>query len=391
MKKNKLAILLFFLVSVSVFSFEGGGLVKTGLGFDLKNFKGEKEASSGLTNKEGISLWAKQAMDKNDMYHFSIQGSYLFKLSKGIKPNTKPSLQHILDIDLLKFSFLLPTKNSDLKIELGRYGLADITGQVFNQNVDGFFLSYESYKNLNFFSYFSLGYTGLLNSYTNPMNLTYIKPKKKTKLYNLSPSMIALTGLFTMPIGEYQHTINFELNSFMQTKKDGLMKNYFTFMANGPIYSNLFFILSTTGELRVKGNKGGLGMALNADMAYYLYNKSVKLGLKTQWFSGGKFYFDAMTGINTSKVIFVAPSDLWKTSLYTSIKPIDDLFIGFDVSVLCDGKKLESEKFYSGTEFNLALNYVLLSDIYMGMDAGVFLDNKGSVDTKINLKAMLSF
>ncbi len=391
MKKNKFAIILFFLLSVSAFSFEGGGLIKTGLGFDLKKTKGSEKIIWGLNNYEGISLWAKQAMDKDEKYFFNIQASYLFKLNKNMEPSKKLVMEHILDLDLLKFSFLLPTKDSDLKIEFGRYGLADLTGLIFNQNIDGFFISYESHKKLNFYTYFSIGYTGLLNSYTNPMNFMPTSNKKVSKIYNLSPSVVALTGLFTIPLGEYQHTINLELNSFVQTKKGAKSRNYFTFMVNGPIYSNLFFILSTTGELRVKGNKGGLGMALNADMAYYLYNKSVKLGLRTEWFSGGKFYFDSMTGINASKVIFVAPSDLWKTSLYTSIKPVEDLFLGFDVSVLCAGKKVASQKFYKGTEFNFDMKYVLLSDIYMGLDTGVFLDNKGSVDTKINLKAMLSF
>ncbi len=384
MKRTKIAVILFFAIAVAGFCFEGGGLVKTGIGFDI-NKKSNANNTVDFNHHDGISLWAKQNIDKDAKYNFSIQGSYLFNLSKLIAPNKKNSeFQNILDIDLLKFSFLIPLKDSDIYMDAGRFGISDITGSILNQNLDGFLLSYESYKKMNFSTHFAIAYTGLLNAYTNPM---YGVPGK-TQLYALAPGYIALNGLFHIPLGKYRHAVNLEANSFIKPTNNVVSKTYFTALFNGPIYSSLFFIVSGTGEL-VTNSVGISGnFAVTADIAYYFYERAGKVGVKTQWFSKN---FQTFTVTNTSKVKTVLAKDLWKTNLYFSIKPITDLTLATSFNIFCKGSKNSGKSIYEGFEWDFSTAYALLSDIYMGFDCGVFIDSKKVIDTNIKLKAMLSF
>ena len=156
MKKVKLFIFLFLIIALNLSAFEGGGMLKTGLGIDLGKNK------TNLSHFDSLSLWAKQNLDKEGNYNFAIQSSYLFNLKKPIKPEGASNLDHILNLDMLKFSFLVPIGNDSLTIDAGRYNISDITAVILNQNIDGVYIAY---KKTNFAAYFNLGYTGLLNSY----------------------------------------------------------------------------------------------------------------------------------------------------------------------------------------------------------------------------------
>ncbi len=392
MKKNKIAIIFLFVTVLSAFAFEGGGLVKSNIGSEINknHVKGSKIAFN-LKNSDGLTLWAKQNMDKDGNFNFGIQASYLFKLSKKFKPvSEKAVIKNILDLELFKFAFLLPTKEGDLKIEFGRYNMSDSTSLIMNQQLDGFFISYNSHKKMNITTHFSLAYTGLLNSYTTPIVGTFAK-KKQTKIYNLAPGFIATNALVNIPLGRHNHSISVELDSFIQTKAKGLAKNYLTVLFNGPIYSNLYFIASGTGVLRAKSSKVSGGGSVSGDIVYYFTKLSSKVGVKSQWFSGGANYFTPFTYTSVSKMKSKLAKDIWKTSIYASLKPVDDLFLGTDVSLFLAGEKVKGQSFYRGAEFNIGLNYTILSDIFIGFDSGVFINNEKDIDAKVKLKVKLSF
>lgn len=386
--KKKIFALILMLNTVFLFAFEGGGLIKTGIGFDIAkpNVKGVKEIVM-LRHYDGISLWAKQNMDKEGNFNFNIQASYLFNLGKWLKPiNTKASLDHILDLDLLKFSFLLPSQNGSLLLEFGRYGLTDITGIIFDQKIDGF---YASYKRPEVSLLFNLGYTGLLNAYTNTINA--FNTAKYTKLYRLSPPFFQLTGLAQIPLGKQKHMLSFELDSFIETKTKGATKNYFTIQANGPIAPGLFFLLSTSGALLSNSNKVQAGIALNGELNYYFAKYDARIGGKTQWFSGGKIPFEPFTVKSASQTSFISYSNLWKTSLALSIKPVSSLFLATDFGVFCSGLKKSGQKLYQGLEWNASFGYTLFTDIFLGFNTGLFVDNKANIQSRIDFRGMISF
>ena len=386
MKKVKLFIFLFLAVALNLSAFEGGGMLKTGLGIDLGKNK------INLSHFDSLSLWAKQNLDKEGNYNFAIQSSYLFNLKKPIKPDGKLDLDHIVNLDMLKFSFLVPIGNDSLTIDAGRYNISDITAVILNQNIDGVYIAY---KKTNFATYFNLGYTGLLNSYVNPINAAGITSilKKQTKIYNLAPSFVHMSALFHVPFQSLRHAIDFDLNSFIATENPKTTNNYASISVNGPIVNGLFYLtsVSTSVLTRVK-RKPGIGFFLAGELDYYFEKYSSKLGLKAQFFSGGKTGFKSFTLSNVSKVTFMEPTDLWKISLDGSIKPVNDLFLSTEAAVMAyAATQPKGRSNFAGFEWDVSANYTIRQDISISTDLGMFVGKNGKFDAVFKLKGIISF
>ena len=386
MKKVKLFIFLFLAIALNLSAFEGGGMLKTGLGIDL----GKNKAN--LSHFDSLSLWAKQNLDKEGNYNFAIQSSYLFNLKKPIKPDGKLDLDHIVNLDMLKFSFLFPIGNDSLTIDAGRYNISDITAVILNQNIDGVYIAY---KKTNFAAYFNLGYTGLLNSYVNPINAAGITSilKKQTKIYNLAPSFVHMSALFHVPFQSLRHAVDFDLNSFIATENPKTTNNYASISVNGPIVNGLFYLtsVSTSVLTRVK-RKPGIGFFLAGELDYYFEKYSSKLGLKAQFFSGGKTGFKSFTLSNVSKVTFMESTDLFKISLDGSIKPVKDLFLSTEAAVMAHAAtQPKGRSNFAGFEWDVSANYTILQDISISTDLGMFVGKNGKFDAVFKLKGIISF
>ena len=386
MKKVKLFIFLFLIIALNLSAFEGGGMLKTGLGIDLGKNK------TNLSHFDSLSLWAKQNLDKEGNYNFAIQSSYLFNLKKPIKPDGKLDLDHIVNLDMLKFSFLFPIGNDNLTIDAGRYNISDITAVILNQNIDGVYIAY---KKTNFAAYFNLGYTGLLNAYVNPINAAGITSilKKQTKIYNLAPSFVHMSALFHVPFQSLRHAIDFDLNSFIATENPKTTNNYASISVNGPIVNGLFYLtsVSTSVLTRVK-RKPGIGFFVSGELDYYFEKYSSKLGLKAQFFSGGKTGFKSFTLSNVSKVTFMEPTDLWKISLDGSIKPVNDLFLSTEAAVMAyAATQPKGRSNFAGFEWDVSANYTIRQDISISTDLGMFVGKNGKFDAVFKLKGIISF
>lgn len=382
MKKIRFFTFLFLIIALNLSAFEGGGMLKTGLGIDLGKNK------TNLSHFDSLSLWAKQNLDKEGNYNFAIQSSYLFNLKKPIKPDGKLDLDHIVNLDMLKFSFLFPIGNDSLTIDAGRYNISDITAVILNQNIDGVYIAY---KKTNFATYFNLGYTGLLNSYVNPINAAGITSilKKQTKIYNLAPSFVHMSALFHVPFQSLRHAIDFDLNSFIATENPKNSNNYISISVNGPIVNRLFYLTSVSTSIltRVK-RKPGIGFFASGELDYYFKKYSSKLGLKAQFFSGGKTSFESFTLANVSKVNFIKASDLFKISLDGSIKPVKDLFLSTEAAIVTQPNMKSS---FAGFEWDLSANYTIRQDISIITDLGMFMGKNGKFDAVFKLKGCISF
>ncbi len=386
MKKVKLFIFLFLAIALNLSAFEGGGMLKTGLGIDL----GKNKAN--LSHFDSLSLWAKQNLDKEGNYNFAIQSSYLFNLKKPIKPEGASNLDHILNLDMLKFSFLVPIGNDSLTIDAGRYNISDITAVILNQNIDGVYIAY---KKTNFSTYFNLGYTGLLNSYVNPINAAGIASisKKQTKIYNLAPSFVHMSALFHVPFQSLRHAVDFDLNSFIATENPKTTNNYISISVNGPIVKNLFYLTSiSTSILTRDKRKSEIGFFLSGGLDYYFEKYSSKLGLKAQFFSGGKTGFKSFTLSNVSKVTFMESTDLFKISLDGSIKPVKDLFLSTEAAVMAHAAtQPKGRSNFAGFEWDVSANYTIRQDISISTDLGMFVGKNGKFDAVFKLKGIISF
>ena len=386
MKKIRVFTFLFLAIVLNLSAFEGGGMFKTGLGIDL----GKNKAN--LSHFDSLSLWAKQNLDKEGNYNFAIQSSYLFNLKKPINPDGKLDLDHIVNLDMLKFSFLVPIGNDSLTIDAGRYNISDITAVILNQNIDGVYIAY---KKTNFSTYFNLGYTGLLNSYVNPINAAGIASisKKQTKIYNLAPSFVHMSALFHVPFQSLRHAADFDLNSFIATGNPKTTNNYISISVNGPIVKNLFYLTSiSTSILTRDKRKSEIGFFLSGGLDYYFEKYSSKLGLKAQFFSGGKTGFKSFTLSNVSKVTFMESTDLFKISLDGSIKPVKDLFLSTEAAVMAHAAtQPKGRSNFAGFEWDVSANYTIRQDISISTDLGMFVGKNGKFDAVFKLKGIISF
>lgn len=386
MKKIKLFIFSFLIITLNLSAFEGGGMFKTGLGIDL----GKNKAN--LSHFDSLSLWAKQNLDKEGNYNFAIQASYLLNLKKPIKPNGELNLDHIANLDMLKFSFLFPIGNDSLTIDAGRYNISDITAVILNQNIDGV---YAAYKKTNFAAYFNLGYTGLLNTYVNPINAADIASisKKQTKIYNLAPSFVHMSALFHIPFQSLRHAVDIDLNSFIATQTPKATNNYVSISANGPIVNKLFYLASISSSILTRDKiNARIGFFLSGGLDYYFEKYSSKIGLKTQFFSGGKNSFKSFTLSNVSKVNFIESTDLWKIGLNGSIKPIQDLFLSTEAAIMTYAEAHPKGKSnFAGFEWDVSADYTILQDISINTDLGMVVGQNGKFDAVFKLKGIISF
>lgn len=386
MKKVKLFIFLFLIIALNLSAFEGGGMLKTGLGIDLGKNK------TNLSHFDSLSLWAKQNLDKEGNYNFAIQSSYLMNLKKPIKPDGKLDLDHIVNLDMLKFSFLVPIGNDSLTIDAGRYNISDITAVILNQNIDGVYIAYNK---TNFSTYFNLGYTGLLNAYVNPINAAGITSilKKQTKIYNLAPSFVHMSALFHVPFQSLRHAIDFDLNSFMATENPKTTNNYASISVNGPIVNRLFYLASASTSILTRDKKNPqTGFFLKGELDYYFEKYDSKLGLKMQLFSGGKMSFKSFTLSTMSKVNFMEPTDLLKISLDGSIKPVKNLFLSTEAAVMAyAATQPKGRSNFAGFEWDVSANYTILQDISISTDLGMFVGKNGKFDAVFKLKGIISF
>lgn len=392
--KKTLSSIWFIIAAFLCFAFEGGGLIQTDIGFDFSSSAVNKPQDTVFTsfkNRERVSLWAKQNMDKDGNYNFSIQSSYFFIFSQVLAPQKKRfAAVNALDLDLLKFSFsFLPTKNSSLLFDFGRYGFTDSTRIIFDQNIDGL---YFAYKHVNVSLFLNAGYTGLLNAYTTPVTVeNSLQGNKNTKLYYLSPSYVQSSLLLHLPIGKYRYSLDTEILNFTETKAKGRTKTYLTVSANGAIIPNLFFILQATGLLSSGAGNNTLGLFVNADLGYYFLKYGAKAGINTQWFSGGKYPFETFSETSASRLLLIEHTNLWKMGAYASIKPIEDISIGGELNLLFKGTKVKDRSLYNGVEINTSLNYVLLDDVLFGLDIGLLHQEEQNTKFAVGLKGIISF
>lgn len=390
MKKIRPLIFFFLIISLSLSAFEAGGIVKIGVGLDFT------KQNTNLTHFDNISLWAKQNLDKEGNYNFAVQSSYLLNLKKSIKPESKfdvnNDLMHIANLDMLKFSFLIPIGDNNLNIDAGRYNISDITAKILNQNIDGVYVSYNMPR---FSMFFNLGYTGLVNAYVNPTTAVDIKAitEKDTKIYKLSPSFVHMSALFRLPFASLRHKVDLDLSSFIATTNAKSTNNYISISVNGPIVKGLFYNTSISSSIITRDKrKAKTGFFILGELNYYFEKYSSKIGLKSELFSGGRKEFKTFTLSNASNVRFIESSDLWKTGLNGSIKPIPDLFLSTEFNIMTYGEsKPRGIKFLRGLEWTALVKYTILQDITLSGDLGMFIGKNGKFNARIGLKGIISF
>lgn len=393
---QKIGVLIFSLV-IGVYplcAIDGGASIAAGV--DIQTPIKLPNNPIGVKNFERVNGYLQQNMDKDGNYNFYLDTSYLFLFSGNFYKNKKnTNIKNIVDVDQLNFSFLFPLSGGNaVSFIFGRFPQADYTNTIFKQKLDGATVALD-FQNVQ--AEFTLGYTGLLNTYTNPL---YVMPRTYTNtVYSLAPAFIAANAKTNFFVGKYGHRIGLEFMSFVQPKKKPGYQIYGTVSADGQIIPRLIFDLSTTIALRKypTDKKLQLGGLVIGDLAYYFKPLDAAFGFRALYASGanaktGEGAFTGFSRLALSKISGQLPSDVVSLGLFGSLKPLDNLLIKLTADTYLKGSKPQNdEKKFSGFQWGGALDYVLLQSLCINCELGHFVGEKGRGAFLGSLKCMLTF
>lgn len=393
MKKILIGFISTVLLLVPVAALDAGGYAVTGFGFQAPIKVPDLPFT--LKNYEGLGFYLRQNMDTEGNYNFNFDASYLFSVSMNFKNGLqKPvPLSHIVDVNQCDFSFFFPTENGSTELQLGRFNDSDYTKIIFKQKIDGIKVAVD-YRGLVL--NFLFGYTGLLNTYTNP---SAVQPKKySNKLYSLAPAFVVANLDSAVPIGNYGHKLGFAFLSFTQAKKDPSYQFFITTYVNGQIITRLLFDISGTLGIRKFGTSPSQYNSLFiTKLAYYFPQYQSVLGFKCLYASGSneaqnRAAFMGFTKSPLSKVSRQLPSDIVDLGLYASVKPLDNLIIKMYADNYLKASKPQTKKErYQGFEWGAALNYGIRQNIYINADIGQLISHKGEGSFLGELSLILTF
>ena len=320
-------------------------------------------------NNERLEAWLKVPFGKDKTSFFALEGYYDFSLRTS---NTNQSIiSNVLDIPLFKFAFKLSSDRSNTTINLGRFFLADTTGYIFYQNIDGIFADVNFDKSaISFFA----GYTGFING--NSVSLFNNPYEYKTGIYTLSPGYVVASSRLAFNIFNTQF-FNAEFLAAFDTGKLDYNKMYATLTFNGAITQKMFYVLQSTLGMSIKSD-GTEDLQLSnlskADLSYYFNELESSFTLTGVFASANGTNIKEFKPVSSlhSSIIGTNYSSFTKFGLLYTFKPIDSLF----VSLSSDGVGIfenQSTFTFSGIQWNCESKWQIVSDVYLALQVQQFI------------------
>ena len=309
-----------------------------------------------LKQSNGIALYLNTPFNNEGTLKFSTEALYRYKLSVNLQTN-KNDFNHIVDLDLFKFSGKWNIANAFIQINAGRFLIGDISKIPFLQTSDGIAFGYEARK-FKFSAY--AGYTGLLNSLN--VSMTEKDFSSEQQFYALCPAYIPLSFSIVHKAFMQNNTLGFEIEHFIPITQNKTSKTYATLLVSGPVSSfgnysfnaifglenkinvmfdtvfdiNFFtgnFGVLTAGAEYISGNHGGLKPFITVSERT-IGNSSFINGVILPKLSYVYTKNNFCAGV-TETVVFAVPDETIKFDGFdTSINLIYNLFS--DLQISCD-------------------------------------------------------
>ena len=388
-KKIRLIISVLFvciLFALPLSAFDWGGFVSADVGI-----KGTANADliKKITQSDRLTLWMRIPFPLKDSY-FTAEGFYDFKYANETKEIT-----HLLDISLCKLSMTVNEPEAKFTLNMGRYGISDLSGFVFAQTADGIELRVSTSR---FESKFYGGYTGLLNSYTAPMNVSQFSAGQM--LYQPAASTVIGSFFMSFPRLFKQQTLSCEISGFGGQTVPAL---FTTAALNGPIYGSLFYAVSSTAAFEMPRKDSFLFSNLSRfELTAYLPFMSSFLSWNTV-FATGKTGSEKTKNIGDFKSLSIIPASLSgsvkyagnvKTGLTGSFKPHSSLLWTLSTDAFFNVMNASAAKGFIGVQWQTAVRWHIFSDLQLSVSAGQFFtdfDKKKAPYTLATVKLLYSF
>lgn len=394
MIKRRFIVLLVFVCAVlPLAAFDWGGFVSADAGI-----KGAANADliKKFTQSDRLTLWMRAPLPNLNDSYFTAEGFYDFKYAHEDRELKNKGMTHLLDISLFKLSMTGSEQDAKVTLNMGRYGISDLSGFVFAQNADGIELRVNANK---FESKIYGGYTGFLNSHTVAMNVSQFEDEKI--LYNLAPPAVIGSAFLRFPHLFKQQTVSFEIAGVGGLAPSAL---FTTFAFNGPLYTSLFYAASSTMAFGTGTGKPAPVVFSNLSRfeltAYFPFMSSFA-SWNTVFATGktgagkkieiGDFKSFSIISANLNGVLKYAGNV--KTGIAGSIKPIPSLLFTLNSDVFFNVMNASSAKGFTGVQWQTAVRWQIFNDLQLSLSAGQFFAYKGKKApyTLASVKVLYSF
>ena len=314
-----------------------------------------------LEQSNGVHLSINAPFNTTGTLKFVAEGSFKYKLTSNFDAKTS-DLKMIANCDLFKFSGKWNIGKGIVALDLGRFMISDISGNVFSQKSDGLSLSYDALK-FRVGAY--AGYTGLQNR----LDLTMLNnPQDDANFYALTAGYVPVMVNFTYKTLFETQTLGIQGEAFIPVAniEDKTKYAYGTLMLNGPI--------GVIGAYTLKGTVGlsdfkNLMIDGGLDFNFYIANKAIMV-------AGGEFvsfekdslhYFTPITTRTITTDPFFAGGILPKVSFIYAQSNVLTSVTGKGVIQMGDETK------FHGVDVTASLICNVFSDLQVGCDLGAFV------------------
>ena len=356
MKKLILSGILACLLA-PVFAFTWNGVVDN----TSKLSSNDDFSALALEQSNGVHLSINAPFNSTGTLKFVAEGSFKYKLASNFDAKTS-DLKMIANCDLFKFSGKWNIGKGIVALDLGRFMISDISGNVFAQKSDGLSLSYDALK-FRVGAY--AGYTGLQNR----LDLTMLNnPQDDANFYALTAGYVPVMVNFTYKTLFETQTLGIQGEAFIPVAniEDKTKYAYGTLMLNGPI--------GVIGAYTLKGTVGlsdfkNLMIDGGLDFNFYIANKAIMV-------AGGEFvsfekdslhYFTPITTRTITTDPFFAGGVLPKVSFIYAQSNVLTSVTGKGVIQMGDETK------FHGVDVTASLICNVFSDLQVGCDLGAFV------------------
>lgn len=355
-----ICLLLIFVVVSPLSAFDVGGQLDTVLSFGGRNwFNDDFSGAIGLSEK--ATAWFRTPLPLGTL---SIESSWTFNLSYAfVWPLTLVDAQifsigNKLDVSLVKYNLPIPIGSNPLDINVGRFAVADLTGLILNQNIDGLYATLP-------FKYFSVsagaGYTGLQNAKTTKVYGISVTPEESS-IYEFAPGYVAVLARIKAPnlIGgqSFDAEVNMFINCNTVEETDQLTRSYVTVGAHGSIIPLLYYNATFTGGFAL-GPEPKIGMMGNAGLSFYPNFLSSSLTVSTLFATSN---FLPFTDIPLSVDGKIGCSDLLKLAVAISMKPVDKWLANLEAALLYSSGE-DASFVLDVIQGNLSIKFQWFSDV----------------------------
>lgn len=328
-------------------------------------FSANTPTSIGISPSFTFTGWLRQPLGTTGS--FAAEGNYRVG-----------SDETVIDLALLKTTLNF----GSVKVEAGRFSVADATGTIYCMSADGAYITYGSrYFNMNLYG----AYTGLLNSKNLSLQDTEGDYQPVAGPYDIEGTPKYFIGMIRTSLPSLIKGQTFGADGLACINLDNRQANrmYATVSANGPVVRMVYYGLMGSASViqdSPAGTPGSFGIMGKGNVVWYP-------GVLSSSVSGNLIYatdgFKAFAAGGPSQDSSLGWSNVVDAQLGASCKPVSVALVSLTADVIAAGDKGESMSLHS-FQWKIAGTVQVVSDLSLSVSAGEIVPLNKSASPYLN-------